>query len=1154
MSYHISRLLESVTFAVSLILLTTAALFAAPPNGPHLTQGNPIEASEYNPEIQDGTSRLVLTKSVRVPNDPVRPGDLVAYQVELAHIGDDGMAEATLVDELPRGMRLVGRPQLTVETPRVSPQQLAMRDRKIVWSGQMASGAKLTITYPMQAKPCFDGQAHQIENTVKVRQTGGPDLSETASFTLRCRHIDPALIEVTRTTLGEEGEDTAGATDGDESSALDPNKDYVRTTITNGNPDPVVLGLRAYQAVVPASNETEEAQEIPEGAPVETKDLEKLTLDPGESISFTQAVTPPQEIENDNLDELEIISDLGFCVLDEESSTCEDEEKIHRPRPIRIRILRRDLGDAADSSNHFGVHMDAYAGTKGHFPTVFDPATGLPSGPAHLFPGPFHLGKHVSREAGADLGRDVDPFNNLEPRRDQANLDRHDDGLRPRQIEFIDCQSTTIDAAVSISPRAVAYLQHNEGKGYVNIWLDSNRDGDWEDGTDCVTSTNESARALEHIVIDHEIDTSALGAGRHLINVPTGIVSWPEKYSEKPVWLRVTLSTRPANKALMDGDVAYGDGRGYRTPFILGETEDYKFQQGELVDGADVVVHKRGAARKDFEGDPENIRGRTHWHIRYYNQGMDTAQNTTIQDTLPSELDANPDTLQIRTSAGISYTVDGQVITFDVGDLDSDRGGHIMIRANYIIPDEEAVVVTNTVTISATNDANLENNQDQAKAQLGLRSPVITWPANGTTCNSDLEVHGRARPNALVDLYLNDEFVVTVAVDQNGHWQHPLTLEDGTHYIHAVAKLDDVVSLASRAKMVIVDSTLVYDPLSIRFVDENGNDRRPRDKEGRTDVDGWGLHLRPNTSYSVTVRLCCSDSEATATLNIPNVGMVEMSYNEARDRFVGSFTTGDMAEEPEGEAMELTVSCEETTSTFGGIVLIDPEGVVYDASTGQLLSGANVACMEAQVTGASGESGSAFTLWNAEAFGQINPQSTLADGYFSFWTPAGTYQLNVTRDGYQPYRSADILVVDELVRYDVPLSPIIDEAADHVVEISEAGLGESVLTVEPGAIVEWVNMDLSSHRVMSVAADSVQSGSQSTSTWDSGLLVGGESYKVQFDTEGTFTYTDQENGANVGTIIVATSTPDNPTVPDEDDDQTPTGSQQSMIFLPLIQD
>jgi hypothetical protein len=209
------------------------------------------------------------------------------------------------------------------------------------------------------------------------------------------------------------------------------------------------------------------------------------------------------------------------------------------------------------------------------FPTVFDPATGAPSGPLHADPLPFHLGPQVSREAEADVGPDMDPTNNIQPAVNQPNLDLLDDGANPNAWNLAHCQRVNVPVKVFISPQAVAKFQQQGAQAYLNVWLDSNRDGDWADGGICQNSQGQNHGAVEHIVIDAPVNVGALGQGLHTIQSLSGYIAWPAALAQKPSWVRVTLSERPSNKTLQLGTTKYGDGRGYATPFNTGETEDY---------------------------------------------------------------------------------------------------------------------------------------------------------------------------------------------------------------------------------------------------------------------------------------------------------------------------------------------------------------------------------------------------------------------------------------------------------------------------------------------------------------------------------------------------------------------------------------------------
>ncbi len=65
----------------------------------------------------------------------------------------------------------------------------------------------------------------------------------------------------------------------------------------------------------------------------------------------------------------------------------------------------------------------------------------------------------------------------------------------------------------------------------------------------------------------------------------------------------------------------------------------------------------------------------------------------------------------------------------------------------------------------------------------------------------------------------------------------------------------------------------------------------------------------------------------------------------------------------------------------------------------------------------------------------------------------------------------------------------------------------AVLTVQPGSVIEWVNLDLTDH---SATGDG----------WDSGVLNVGAGYRVRLDSSGSYNYQDTTNPRNTATIIV----------------------------------
>jgi len=263
-----------------------------------------------------------------------------------------------------------------------------------------------------------------------------------------------------------------------------------------------------------------------------------------------------------------------------------------------------DLGDAPDSTNNFNTTMTAYPSlgpleviVRANFPTVF--RTGSPPfGPIHRHPEKVaHLGPEVTREQEADFGYDEDPTNNIIPRNDQADLDKADDGVRVPLV-LPHCRKTRFEYLVNVINPAREL--------YVNVWLDFNRDGDWDDAMacDCANEmTADRGPALEWAVRNQLLTN--LPKGLHSIMTPP-FVSWhrliSSDYRAAPIWMRITLSDRPWQPLPTFAPMAGMAGCGPPDGYWIGETEDYYFTPitrrlehadldgDKIVDGKDFAV------------------------------------------------------------------------------------------------------------------------------------------------------------------------------------------------------------------------------------------------------------------------------------------------------------------------------------------------------------------------------------------------------------------------------------------------------------------------------------------------------------------------------------------------------------------------------------
>ena len=174
-----------------------------------------------------------------------------------------------------------------------------------------------------------------------------------------------------------------------------------------------------------------------------------------------------------------------------------------------------------------------------------------------------------------------------------------------------------------------------------------------------------------------------------------------------------------------------------------------------------------------------------------------------------------------------------------------------------------------------------------------------------------------------------------------------------------------------------------------------------------------------------------------------------------------------------------------------------PSGNVYGQltlynATGTPLASATVSALVANAEAETGAGSDVYTLWPAGDYGQVNPQGTGSDGKFGFYPPAGTYQINVARSGYQPYRSPDIPLAGGFLGYALSLTPASSGDADHVIQITESGLVPGVLAARSGDVIEFVNVDTGEHPIR--LASYVTAAA--TGQWDSGVLAKGAAAAV----------------------------------------------------------
>ncbi len=1134
---------------------------------------------------------LTLTKTVEAPADPVRAGDIVTYTIELAYSGGERPLTTFFTDTLPVGVRPSARPRIASSPPNgARPLRVQRRGRTIGWRGELRPESTLIVRVPVRVERCY-GADRPITNEASTVRPDNVAISDSASFTVDCADASVRDIDVTRTVIDAGGNELVSGSElvasqiNSLSSGLLGTRPFrLRVQMTNRGDSPLTAGVDLnWIGCLTCTVVAADVAEIEEDAPSHYTSI--VPLGPGETRRFEQVVNPARilfALPDQPFAPQAIRNEMRLCLLLDDERGCPTPlaapDRSLDLEQLEVPIRANDLGDAPDSSNHLAANMTAFPGVQASYPTVFDPATGLPPGPLHRHPRPFHLGRRVSLEAEADAGPDQEPLHNIEPGADDPDNDRADDGVRPN---FTPCEKGTLDIVVFISAAAQARLLEADNTAFFNAWTDDNRDGDWADVSECP-----EGRAPEHIVIDHAIDVASLAVGPNTISVPTtGPVAWNQ---QRPTWLRSTLSEARSVKLPSE---EYGDGRGPERGYLTGETEDYLLQPGGGADAAiniEIAYQPNRRVRGIDQSTPLLMR------IGYTNLGDAAAQNAVINFPIPAAL--RDGEIILLAAPGLEpdqYVATDDLWQFKLGDLRPHDFGPIIlgwtgcltctvtsanVGADVATPAQQVEV---SASIRAENDINPDNNQDSATLRRPRRQPTVAtrvdasspWRNGGPTCRDSVNFAGNGEPNASLLLTIqsldavgsHDDIVTsagalshgrqpltaTVQIDGAGLWQHEQSgLGNGRFRVMAGYVADEVADEVAAADVsavrcltctiaaqldLLIDTSLPLDPMSLELTDSSGRLYTPLGGNGGDKLGNFEIQelvLRPG-DYDARIRSCPGAAVESVQFGVGD-GLIDATQAaddctprgsdacgpwSARISVPGALNAASANQADLPFAVVAITGDAETT--LAGSIQAPESGTVVDALTNQPLVDATVTLLTA---------GPLNAAWNGAAYGVPNPQATDASGSYSFNAPENTYSLLLERAGYQAHRTPEFSS-DGVVAQNASLLPVVDAEPTHTVALSELGFAPGALSVQPGSVVEFVNVDVESHRVYGGGLDG-------------GVLLSGERFIVQFDAVGDVRLLDGS-----GTLVLNVD----PSAPDPGDGgDEPSDDEDSSIFLPVV--
>lgn len=379
------------------------------------------------------------------------------------------------------------------------------------------------------------------------------------------------------------------------------------------------------------------------------------------------------------------------------------------------------------------------------------------------------------------------------------------------------------------------------------------------------------------------------------------------------------------------------------------------------------------------------------YKLTYRNNGTADEENVPVTFTLPNHVEL----------VSNSFVVNGQQATLTDGKVTipkvkAGESGSITFQVKVKDRADDFVRVVAKV-----------GNGDELSATTNVL--FVTMQAPAQTSEKQIKVYGKAKPNAVVEVYADGKKLTETKVE--GRWWFatvtlPVTKEKESFQLYAVVKengqqhMSDVSTVQYDASVPKVEEAEVY--------------------------AGWNgtVSLNPYTgvaSFAVVEK---------TPLDTKIVFSDEV--DEAWIEFLGEQYK--MEKESDGKTFTFDGSKLGPWSSYGEqmlqlifkvkgkeirlplmqiIVLIDPSGYVFEGSMDNRLEGVTAEVQQLQ--------GDEWVKWNAEFYGQVNPQVTDENGRYGWDVISGKWRVVFSKEGYETYISRIVDVPPAETQLNVPL-------------------------------------------------------------------------------------------------------------------------------------
>ncbi|MFC4386672.1 carboxypeptidase regulatory-like domain-containing protein, partial [Gracilibacillus marinus] len=444
------------------------------------------------------------------------------------------------------------------------------------------------------------------------------------------------------------------------------------------------------------------------------------------------------------------------------------------------------------------------------------------------------------------------------------------------------------------------------------------------------------------------------------------------------------------------------------------------------------------------------------YRLNYKNNGDATTESLEVTLNLDEEIELVEESVQVN---GKDIEVYSNVVTIE--DVEANEAGVLSFEA-IVAEDTDATRLTTNATVEASEQ------EDVISYNTSLNVLYVTLEVPSVTGTSNVKVYGNAKNGAKVEIFDGDTKLATVEKVDSKWWYADIKLpvsvdEESTHSLIAKVTEGEQVNYSTLKEVTYVPNLPEI-----------------------TDVEvssGWnqGITINPNIGMvtAALVELTPIDISVNFGSDVanPRISFLGEEYdfhqkegsNTYQLRIPGNWSSYgeqlmELVYEVDGQDVRMPI--------MQVIVLIDPSGYVFEGSMDNRLEGAKAIVEQLQAN----NEREFWRMWDAENYGQINPQITDEDGRYGWDVIQGDWRVIFSKEGYETYTSRIVSVPPQETELNVPLvrtsNPVVQSIVpennkkkietDASVSITfdrlmnESNMEEEITVLQNGEIVEGI--------------------------------------------------------------------------------------------------